>query len=87
MTSFQPRQWVPRVEPGTRVLVSGAGIRRLFATLPLSGYHYMGFMVDVALDLNAGGSEAYSYRGEVFRSQGGRHDVALDWRWKLGQLA
>lgn len=66
---------------------SGAGIRRLFATLPRSGFHYMVLMVDVALDLNAGGSGAYRYCGGVFRSQGGRHDVALDWRWKLGQLA
>ena len=47
----------------------------------------MALMVDVAFDLNASGSGAYRYCGGVFRSQGGRHDVALDWRWKLGQLA
>jgi len=64
----------------------GEGVRRLFATLPRSGFHYLALMIDVALDLKGGGSGAYTYDGGEFHSAGGRHDVALDWRWKLGRL-
>lgn len=39
MTSFQPPKWVPRVEPGTRILVAGAsgGLGRALVDMLLKG--------------------------------------------------
>jgi len=82
---LDPRLPIARKRDCVDFFLNGSGVNRLIASLPRAGYHYLNLMIDVALDLEAGGDGSYHFNFGWFHSAGGHHGIALDWRWKAGK--
>ncbi|RMD84700.1 MAG: hypothetical protein D6808_06565 [Candidatus Dadabacteria bacterium] len=69
-----------------RFYFTAYGHKRLFATLPRSGYNYSIIMLNIAWDLAQGGTGEYYYNGSVLTSNV-LLNTPLDWRTPLGKSA